>query len=220
MKKIMFLLAALAAATTLSAQPDTLTFNNDYYKTKRIVEEGTPVTRHNIVMLGNSLTERGFWAEYFQGQRMLNRGIGGDCISGMINRIGPIVEGQPKAIFIMGGVNDLLFSKISNEKLLSQYERLLNIIAEKSPRTKVYIQSALPVAESFNEKMLAGKNARIAEYNTQLQEMAKRRGLQYIDIWSGLVRDGQLPAEYHFDGIHLTADAYKVWAEKIKPYVK
>ena len=32
-------------------------------------------------MLGNSLTERGFWAEYFQGKRVLNRGIGGDCIS-------------------------------------------------------------------------------------------------------------------------------------------
>ena len=74
-------------------------------------------------MLGNSLTERGFWSEYFQTERVLNRGIGGDCISGMINRVQPIVDGRPKAIFIMGGANDLLFSKISNEKLLQQYER-------------------------------------------------------------------------------------------------
>ena len=85
------------------------------------------VTGQNIVMLGNSLTERGFWAEYFQGKRVLNRGIGCDCISGMINRVQPIVDGRPKAIFIMGGANDLLFSKISNEKLLQQYERLLDM---------------------------------------------------------------------------------------------
>ena len=133
MKKLILLLLAAAVATTAAAQAqrDTLTFNNDYYFSKRNVEELVPVTGQNIVMLGNSLTERGFWAEYFQGKRVLNRGIGGDCISGMINRVQPIVDGRPKAIFIMGGANDLLFSKISNEKLLQQYERLLDIIARE-----------------------------------------------------------------------------------------
>ena len=121
MKKLILLLLASAVATTAAAQAqrDTLTFNNDYYFSKRNVEELVPVTGQNIVMLGNSLTERGFWAEYFQGKRVLNRGIGGDCRSGMINRVQPIVDGRPKAIFIMGGANDLLFSKISNEKLCS-----------------------------------------------------------------------------------------------------
>lgn len=103
MKKLILLLLAAAVATTAAAQAqrDTLTFNNDYYFSKRNVEELVPVTGQNIVMLGNSLTERGFWAEYFQGKRVLNRGIGGDCISGMINRVQPIVDGRPKAIFIM-----------------------------------------------------------------------------------------------------------------------
>ena len=95
MKKLILLLLAAAVATTAAAQAqrDTLTFNNDYYFSKRNVEELVPVTGQNIVMLGNSLTERGFWAEYFQGKRVLNRGIGGDCISGMINRVQPIVDG-------------------------------------------------------------------------------------------------------------------------------
>ena len=86
MKKLILLLLAAAVATTAAAQAqrDTLTFNNDYYFSKRNVEELVPVTGQNIVMLGNSLTERGFWAEHFQGKRVLNRGIGGDCISGMI----------------------------------------------------------------------------------------------------------------------------------------
>lgn len=69
MKKLILLLLAAAVATTAAAQAqrDTLTFNNDYYFSKRNVEELVPVTGQNIVMLGNSLTERGFWAEYFRG---------------------------------------------------------------------------------------------------------------------------------------------------------
>lgn len=221
MKKLLFLCAALAFGAEAWAQKaDTLTFHNDYYRSKRGVEEIVPVTRRNIVMLGNSLTERGFWSEYFQDQRVLNRGIGGDCISGMINRLPPIVEGQPRAIFVMGGVNDLLFSKISFEKLVSQYERLLDYIAAHSPRTKVYVQSPLPVNEAMNEKLLKGQNPRLAEYGKQLRAMAERRGLVYIDIWSAMQRDGSLPAEYTSDGIHLTGAGYKVWIEQIAPYMK
>ena len=147
-------------------------------------------------------------------------GIGGDCISGMINRVQPIVDGRPKAIFIMGGANDLLFSKISNEKLLQQYECLLDIIARGTPRTRVYIQSLLPLNEAHNEAFMKGKNARFAEFNALLRTMAERRGLTFIDIWSAMQRNGELPEEYTFDGIHLKAAGYAVWIEKIGPYVK
>ena len=54
MKKLILLLLAAAVATTAAAQAqrDTLTFNNDYYFSKRNVEELVPVTGQNIVMLG------------------------------------------------------------------------------------------------------------------------------------------------------------------------
>ena len=144
----------------------------------------------------------------------------GDCLSGMIHRIDPIVGGQPRAIFIMGGANDLIFSKISDAKLLEQYERLLDIIARRSPRTKVYVQSLLPLNESMNEKQFGGKNARIVSFNKCLREMAARRGLVFIDIWSAIQRDGILPEEMTFDGVHLKADGYRIWIEQIRPYMK
>lgn len=220
MKKTLFLLLALSVTVSVMAQPDTLTYTNDYYNSKRNVEELIPVTKHNIVMLGNSITERGFWSEYFQKSRVLNRGIGGDCVSGMIARVDPIVAGEPKAIFIMAGVNDLIFSKITPEYLLKQYERLLDIIRTRSPKTKIYIQSLLPLDESMNTQYFTGKNARIVVFNTLLKEMAVRRGLTYIDIWSKMVRDGKMPFEYTVDGIHLKAAGYAVWIELLRPYIK
>ena len=120
----------------------------------------------------------------------------------------------------MGGANDLIFSKISDAKLLEQYERLLDIIARRSPRTKGYVQSLLPLNESMNEKQFGGKNARIVSFNKCLREMAARRGLVFIDIWSAIQRDGILPEEMTFDGVHLKADGYRIWIEQIRPYMK
>ena len=219
MKKTALFLLAVATATGVSAQVDTLRIDKTYYPVRRAFYELTPVKKHNIVMLGNSLTERGLWGEYFQPAYVLNRGIGGDCVSGMIARLETILSGKPKALFIMAGVNDLIFSKTTYEKLLEQYERMLDIIARESPRTKVYIQSLLPVIEDRSE-YFTGKNSRIAGFNTVLREMAERRGLPYVDIWSAIQSDGALPAEYTQDGIHLTGPGYAVWVETLRPYMK
>ena len=145
--------------------------------------------------------------------------IGGDCVAGMTARLGAIVAGKPRALFLMAGVNDLIFSKITPEALLGQYERLLDAIRAASPRTTVFIQSLLPLDEVQNEEYFAGKNARIEAFNTLLRDMARRRGLDYIDIRSRMVRDGKMPAEYTVDGIHLNAAGYAVWVDVLRPYL-
>lgn len=220
MKKTLFLLLALAAGTTaLRAQPDSLDYRGDYYFAKRAQQEREAVHARNIVMLGNSLTERGAWADILQDSLVLNRGIGGDCVAGMTARLGAIVAGKPRALFLMAGVNDLIFSKITPEALLGQYERLLDAIRTASPRTTVFIQSLLPLDEAQNEEYFAGKNARIEAFNTLLRETARRRGLDYIDVWSRIVCDEKMPAEYTVDGIHLNAAGYAVWSDVLRPYL-
>ena len=178
MKKIALFLSvviATAMADTAAAKPDTLSIDKTYYPGRRAFYELTPVKKHNIVMLGNSLTERGLWGEYFQPAYVLNRGIGGDCVSGMI--------------------------------------------ARESPRTKVYIQSLLPLVED-RQDYFKGKNKRIAGFNAVLREMAERRNLPYIDIWSAIQNNGALPEEFTHDGIHLTGPGYAVWVETLRPYMK
>lgn len=220
MKKTLLLLLALAAGTTaLRAQPDSLDYRGDYYFAKRAQQEREAVHTQNIVMLGNSLTERGAWADILQDSLVLNRGIGGDCVAGMTARLGAIVAGKPRALFLMAGVNDLIFSKITPEALLGQYERLLDAIRTASPRTTVFIQSLLPLDEAQNEEYFAGKNARIEAFNALLRETARRRGLDYIDVWNRMVRDGKMPAEYTVDGIHLNAAGYAVWSDVLRPYL-
>ncbi|MDY4571084.1 calcineurin-like phosphoesterase C-terminal domain-containing protein [Alistipes senegalensis] len=219
MKRLILTLLSTAAAVTLAAQPDSLDYRGDYYFSKRSQQESLPVRPHHTVMLGNSLTERGAWAEYFPEAHVINRGIGGDCVAGMAARLDSIVAGRPRAIFLMAGVNDLIFSTIAPEALLRQYERLLDRIATESPATQVFIQSPLPLDEARNEPYFTGKNARIEAFDRLLRRMAARRGLKFIDIRSRMLRDGKLPAEYTVDGIHLTPAGYAVWIEALRPYV-
>lgn len=219
MKRLLLTLLLAATVLPLAAQPDSLDYRNDYYFSKRDIHEGVPVGPENIVMLGNSLTERCSWAEYFQDARILNRGIGGDCVAGMAARIDPILQGRPRAIFLMAGVNDLIFSKITPEALLAQYERLLDRIEAESPETELFIESLLPLDEPRNTQYFTGKNARIEAFNRLLREMAARRGLVYIDIWSRMAHEGSMPSELTVDGIHLNAAGYKRWIEALTPYV-
>lgn len=96
---------------------------------------------------------------------------------------------------------------------------MLDIIARESPRTKVYIQSLLPLVED-RQDYFKGKNKRIAGFNAVLREMAERRNLPYIDIWSAIQNNGALPEEFTHDGIHLTGPGYAVWVETLRPYMK
>ena len=62
----------------------------------------------DVVMLGNSLTEfGGDWNRLLRWRRVRNRGISGDDATGILHRLGQILPGKPKAIFLMVGINDL-----------------------------------------------------------------------------------------------------------------
>ena len=185
MKRIVILfLAALFAASGASAQK----FHNAYYDTRRAAHDEEGLQQGAIVFLGNSITEQGWWSLLLKRGDVENRGIGGDCVAGMAARIDPILQGRPRAIFLMAGVNDLIFSKITPEALLAQYERLLDRIEAESPKTELFIESLLPLDEPRNTQYFTGKNARIEAFNRLLREMAARRGLVNIVIRSFLNR--------------------------------
>ena len=69
--------------------------------------EALPVDTNDIVMLGISLTHGCEWHELLGMPNVLNRGIIGDVIEGIRLRVDPILNGHPKKIFLLAGVNDV-----------------------------------------------------------------------------------------------------------------
>lgn len=166
-----------------------------------------------IVMLGNSLTRQGEWVELLQNARVRNRGINGDHIGGVLDRLDEVVELQPEWLFLMIGINDLLFHE--PEFVIRQYEVLLQRLTGTLPHTRIVVQSLLPVNNEV--RPLGIRNEDIRTVNAALKELTPRYGCRFLDLHP-LFTDaqGRLDARFTEDGIHLNGPAYRIWADAVQ----
>ncbi len=176
-----------------------------------------PADSATIVMLGNSLTRQGEWSELLQNPQVRNRGINGDHIGGVLNRLDEVVALQPEWLFLMIGINDLLFHE--PDFVIRQYEVLLQRLTAALPRTRIVVQSLLPVNNEV--RPLGIRNEDIRVVNAALRELAPRYGCRFLDLHP-LFSDaqGRLDARFTKDGIHLNGPAYRIWADAILELLK
>lgn len=180
-----------------------------------------PVDSTDVVMVGDGLTEyAGDWNKLLQWRHIRNRGIAGDRIKGVALRLHSVLQGKPKALFLMAGTNDIL-EKETLPTVLHDYIDLINLVRETSPETKLYVQSLLPVNETFSNEKLSGMTNTIASFNVQLRHYCERHHVGYINIFKRFVRYGtnEMRRELTSDGLHLTPFGYKVWAFELKKYL-
>ncbi|MBO4764625.1 MAG: hypothetical protein J5508_02805 [Bacteroidales bacterium] len=170
-----------------------------------------PHNTHSIMFLGNSITRRGPWEELFPILRTTNRGVGGDVLAGMYNRVDDVVDDNPTAIFLMGGINDITNPSKTVETIWADYDKLLAKLTKELPETVLYVQSTLPVtAERDRDNTI---NAKVVELNKYLKAAESKYKYKYIDVAKALSdENGCLKADFSIDGLHLNADAYFTWA--------
>ena len=89
------------------------------------------IANNQIVMLGNSITAECEWSELLQNKSILNRGIIGDGTFDILARLTPIIQAKPRKIFLLIGVNDLLFHPLSI--IGDNYEKIVKRIKTETP---------------------------------------------------------------------------------------
>lgn len=197
-------------------------FADSYYDRRVSLFELLPIDENDIVFLGNSITDGGEFDELFCNENIKNRGITSDVIEGVENRLDQVLRGKPKKIFLLIGINDVSH-KLSAKQIAAAYARLVDKIIVGSPTTKLYIQSIMPIDNDFRRyKNLFGTENVITEVNALLQKIATESGVTYIDLTSALADEqtGKLRKEFTNDGLHLTGEGYKAWADAIRIYVE
>ncbi len=213
-------LSKIFAAAVLAALSFGAAAQTPFYGQRETLFEVLPVDSSNIVMLGNSLTNGCEWSELFGNPKILNRGISGDVIPGMINRLSSITDGKPAKIFVMGGVNDVSHH-LTTDSIAGDMATLLDRIHALSPNTKIYLQSLLPIRQQYDRYHgLDGKEGQIRELNERYKALAAERNIPFIDLYSLMAdEEGNLKAELTNDGLHLEGPAYMIWREAILPYI-
>lgn len=193
----------------------------EYWHQRVSLFDELEVTPDDIVFFGNSITDGGEFHELLMRNDVKNRGISGDNVSGLLERVDQITKGHPKKIFILIGINDLS-QNLTVRKITSQYDELIKKIKKDSPESEIYIQSVFPINNDFQRyKSLIGKEKLIPQLNSRLKELSEQNNCVFIDLWPALAdeKTGKLKAGYTPDGLHLNGPAYKAWAEILLPYL-
>jgi len=168
-----------------------------------------PLENSDIVFLGNSLTELGGnWGSRFNNSTVKNRGIAGDVTEGVLARLGEIFYFKPTAVFLLIGINDIFANK-TPEFITTIIAQIATKIHQRSPNTKVYVQTILPTNT-------AGIVTTISQTNTLLVANANANNYTVVNLHPLFANASDLlKPEYTTDGTHLTEAGYAVWVNEI-----
>ena len=195
---------------------------NEFYYQRSTLFEMLPVDSDDIVFLGDSQTNGCEWHEMLGNPNVKNRGISSDVIQGFADRVQPIIDGRPAKLFILGGVNDISHD-LTPDSIATAMRNLIVKVRRGTPATKVYLQSLLPIDNSFRRyKAMTGKESVIVETNKLLKRVAEETGATWIDLYSRMVdpATGNMRKGMTNDGLHLLGAGYAVWRDAVLPYVE
>lgn len=213
--------AQVANAVAASITNEPAAFPPYYYARMRTFEAEPPIRSTDIVMLGNSITEGGKdWAEKLGKPNVRNRGISSDVALGVDARLYQITPHKPAKIFLLIGINDVSHD-VTVDSVMTDIRTLVDHIRAQSPKTKLVLQSILPIRENDRWKKLKGKSGMIPQINARIEALAREKGLTFINLFPHFTEPGTnvMRAELTYDGLHLSKAGYDVWVKLLKPHL-
>ena len=170
-----------------------------------------PLNYGDIVMFGDSITEQGGdWGQRFGFPFIKNRGISGDVTEGLLIRVAELIYYQPRAVYILIGVNDLFNPLLGPIYVRDNISALIQMMQKAIPETAITLQTILPTAGiEMREK--------IATTNKLLKEITALPGFEIFDLHPHFADENDLLLQaYTHDGLHLTEAGYKLWTNLLK----
>lgn len=117
-------------------------------------------------------------------------------------------------IYVMLGINEIGYPE---DSFYTQFSSVIARIRELQPNATIYIQSIMHVSAAKAAQGTIYNNVNIDARNAKITALANGNDIIYIDS-NYLLDDanGALNANYTYDGVHVTADAYPIWFQEIK----
>lgn len=191
-----------------------------FYQQRSSLFRLLPVTKNDIIFLGNSITNGNEWDELFGDIAIKNRGISGDVTAGILNRLDEVTYRKSAKIFLLIGVNDLAAGS-APDTVAQKIWRIATRIHQETPATQLYIQSILPVNDVYNKfPGHVNKGEQVRQTNALLKAGAGIHNYNFIDLYPAFCDNTQkLDTLYTNDGLHQKGAGYILWKHLIYPYV-
>lgn len=198
------------------------TKKNNYTLLNQTAEHG------QIVLIGDSITEIYGVGDHFTkftrdtGKWIYNRGISGDTSDRMLERLKDnALNLSPAVLVILIGTNDIA-RNIAPDVIAANIEEGIKQTQQLSPRTKIVLQAVYPVhynMSAASRSMVGGRsNDTIRQLNELLEAIAQAQGVTFLDLTRQLSdANGNLNANYCYDGLHLNAAGFEVVTQNLIP---
>lgn len=194
---------------------------DNYYKnrvdTYRILNSNY---KKKIMFIGDSIIDGCEWHELFANDEVniVNRGINGDRLEGLLERIDMLLQEEPLKIVLMIGINNLQHGD-TTDSILSKYKKVFSKIHRVLPQTEVIVVSILPVSKNIAQITAINSNNKISNLNQKVKDLTNRYRYEYIDVYNEFLKEGYLNDEYSYDGLHPNGNGYIILKSSINKFL-
>ena len=228
----------LSPSTTRPAEVLDDYWNGEFQRVKR---EVTAAQNAQLIFFGDSITwswslgpatGKDIWENQFAAYKPINMGNSGDITPVMLHRVTrgnlDFADGQhPKVAVLLCGINNFGVTNSAGGKetwdlgvncppldIANGRRAIAQVFRRRLPETRLIMMALLPVADEVKWAKCRQVNAINAAQRHNENEVA------YVDLQDKfLLADGSTNKQLFTDGIHLTAEGYRVWAKGIEPLV-
>jgi beta-glucosidase len=176
----------------------------------------------DVLFLGDSITEmwdKGAWDSHFGKYRAANFGIGGDHTGNVLWRLknDGMEKLRPKAVVLLIGVNNFGLCGERPEQVTQGVKAVVAQLRQLYPDAKILLNGILPFRQSAQDPARADVKA----VNRELARLDDGKRVFFRDYGARFLQpNGDIAKETMPDFLHLTPQAYNVWAEALAPDIE
>jgi lysophospholipase L1-like esterase len=176
----------------------------------------TPHQKGEVLFIGSSTIHRWDVASSFPDLRTINQGIDGTELADAVKYTERLIlPFEPRVVVVYAGDNDIAGGKTSEEVAI-QFERLTARILNRLPQSRIVFIGLKPSIQRWAQV------DRMRAANDLIRGIcAKDDRIAYVDVDGPMLGWDERPRRELFveDGLHLSAEGYRLWTALLRPFV-
>jgi lysophospholipase L1-like esterase len=179
-------------------------------------DKAAPPPRGEIVFIGSSTVRLWDTATAFPDLKIIKRGFGGSWLSDSVRYAERIViPYEPRLVVVYAGDNDINQGWTS-EQVAIEFEKFVRVIHAKLPRARILYVAIKPSILRW------AQDRRMDMANDLIRAMCEKDDrLGFLDFGDVMIGWDEKPRPELFvaDGLHLSAEGYRMWNTIIRPFL-